>query len=116
MIIIGFGKCYAVREDAGFEDRIMMFLLQIGMTSMHSKPWEGILTRGWRRFGSLAFQRRAWENFSRGFMALYERVQLKMGMKTFWHNDAKNDIPALRSALQKWGVDLESYCTSVSPL
>ena len=30
-----------------------------------------------------------------------------MGMKTYWHDDSKNDIPSLVSALQKYGVEIE---------
>ena len=29
-----------------------------------------------------------------------------IGMKTYWHDDKKNDIPALRKALQELGIDL----------
>jgi FMN phosphatase YigB (HAD superfamily) len=28
----------------------------------------------------------------------------QMGMKTYWHDDKKNDIPSLVSALKDWGV------------
>lgn len=31
---------------------------------------------------------------------------LKMGMKTYWHDDAKNDIAALRSVLRGWGIEV----------
>ncbi len=31
----------------------------------------------------------------------------KMGMKTYWHDDAKNDIQALICALQRYGVEIE---------
>jgi len=30
----------------------------------------------------------------------------KMGMKTYWHDDKKNDIPMLRKALREFGIDL----------
>ena len=29
----------------------------------------------------------------------------QMGMKTYWHDDKKNDIPSLISALKDWGVE-----------
>ncbi len=32
----------------------------------------------------------------------------KMGMKTYVHNDAVNDVTALRSALRQWGVETEN--------
>ena len=28
----------------------------------------------------------------------------KMGIKTYFHDDAKNDVPALIAALRAWGV------------
>lgn len=31
----------------------------------------------------------------------------KMGFKTYWHDDAKNDIVALKRKLIGWGVDVE---------
>lgn len=31
----------------------------------------------------------------------------KMGIKTYWHDDAKNDIRALISALQRYGVEID---------
>lgn len=33
-------------------------------------------------------------------------VPAKMGMKTYWHDDKKNDMQLLRKALTEWGVDL----------
>lgn len=29
-----------------------------------------------------------------------------MGMKTYWHDDTKNNVAALRSTLEQWGIDL----------
>lgn len=33
-------------------------------------------------------------------------VPAKMGMKTFWHDDAKNDVSALLATLRDWGVEV----------
>ena len=32
----------------------------------------------------------------------------KMGMQTYWHDDTKNDVPALMQALKKYGVEWKS--------
>ncbi len=34
-------------------------------------------------------------------------VPAEMGMSTYWHDDKKNDISALRSVLDRWGVTVD---------
>lgn len=57
-----------------------------------------------------ALEAAACEASESGFIDNQERnlvTPARMGMKTYWHDDAKNDVSLLVSVLREWGVVLE---------